>query len=374
MGSSAMGGPRKSTLGDRMRIARQSMGWSTRTAAAGLRPEVSISHASLANYEKGATSPPVEVLSCLAALYGHPMKWFLEEGPVLAGIRYRNAKSKVGVRDRQRFAGEAQKWLDAYVAVETYLEQPLRPDLEFEVGPGEPPAEAAARLRAKLGLSEDDPVPSVVDVLERLGVRVIEQDTDLAIDGLAARLGDEDVVVLNRSVSNDRARMNAGHELGHVVRGDCGPGTEDRRDEKAAFELASHLLLTSQMLRAAFMHKSMVRLLKFKERFGISLAAMVYRAQDEDIISSTEARRLWIELGRRGWRKREPGRVRPDRAIRFETLLDGARVERDLSLSTFAKVAGVRPDELRRRLALAMGLEVDDDDDPPEGHTLRLVR
>lgn len=363
------------TVGDRMRMARQALGWSTRKAAAQIRPGIVISHATLANYEKGATSPPVEVLAGLAALYDRPVGWFLARGPMLSGVRYRNAKSKVGVRDTRCFEGEAQRWLDAYIAIERYLSEPLKCDLDFEAALDEPPARTASRLRRELDLDEDDPVPSVIEVLERLGVRVMEQDTDLAIDGLAGTLGDEQVVILNRAVSNDRSRMNAGHELGHVVRRDCARAQHDRKDEKAAFEFASYLLLTSKMLQAAFKHKSMVRLVEFKERFGISLAAMVYRAQHEGVIDPTLARRLWIKFGKRGWRKTEPGRVRADRAIRFETLLDSAMVERKIAIRTLADIAGVRPQEVRRRLALAMGFDIHrEEDDPPEGHTLRLVR
>ena len=84
-----------------------------------------------------------------------------------------------------------------------------------------------------------------------------------------------------------------------------------------------------------------------------------------------------MEFGKRGWRKHEPGRIRADRANRFETLLDGAIVEREYTLGTLAEVAGVREDELRHRLALAMGFIDDDaDDEEPAAarHRLRLIR
>jgi Zn-dependent peptidase ImmA (M78 family) len=103
----------------------------------------------------------------------------------------------------------------------------------------------------------------------------------------------------------------------------------------------------------------MVRLVQFKERFGISLAAMVYRAEKLGFIPKPTAKMLWIEFARRGWKTNEPGSVRPDRATRFEQLIDEALVSRKLSLKELADLAGVRPEAIRERLNYAMGLESD---------------
>ncbi|MBX3322454.1 MAG: hypothetical protein KF757_05635 [Phycisphaeraceae bacterium] len=72
-----------------------------------------------------------------------------------------------------------------------------------EVGPEESPRETAARLRKALGLEDDAPVMSVIDILEQSGVRTLKMDTDLAIDGTAAALGEEHVVVLSHESSAD---------------------------------------------------------------------------------------------------------------------------------------------------------------------------
>lgn len=364
------------TLGERLKRARTGKGWSTRAVAEMLSPRITVSHATIANYEKNATRPPIDVMMAFARIYERPMNWFLGQGAALAGVRYRNLKSKVGVKDRHRFEGECQRWFDAYIAIESHLGDALEADLEFEVRPDEAPAKAASRLRSLLNLDEDDRVPSVCDVLQRLGCRVMEIETDLAIDGLAARLGDEDVVMLNCSVSNDRARMDAAHELAHVVSGDCRDGEESKEEEKAAFEFASHFLLTSTMLREAFKRKSVVELFRFKSRFGISAAAMLYRAQAERLIKESQAKMLWIEFAKRGWKAREPGQVWPDRATRFEAIIDEAIVGGKATLGTLAEVAGVREDELRRRLALATGADDYDasmEDHPAERQGLRIV-
>ena len=158
--------------------------------------------------------------------------------------------------------------------------------------------EALSRaLRRDLGLNEEQPVSSVVELLERFGIRVLENRTELRIDGLAAKYDSDYIVVLNPAVSNDRTRLNAAHELAHILYRDCDSEEEgDKATEQRAFEFASHLLLPNSQLKRAFEGQSMVRLIQFKERFGISLAAMIYRAEKLSFITKPTAKWLWIAI------------------------------------------------------------------------------
>lgn len=332
---------------------------STRAVADKLAKRFPISHATIANYESGRSSPPIEVLAAIAELYDRPISWFLDRGKSLTGVRYRNLKSRVKQRDLHRFEAEVQRWVDAYVAVEKRLKKPLtaelaKPRLSKTAGSDD----LSREVRRSLQVSEDDPIPSVVEVLEKFGVRVLEQPTEIRVDGLAAKYDNEYVVVLNPTVSNDRGRLNAAHELAHVLLGDCDREREEtKKEEQEAFEFASHFLLPNNQLKKAFLGKSMVRLVQFKERFGISLAAMVYRASKLGFITKPEAKWLWIEFARRGWKSNEPGFVRPDRATRFEQLIDELLVSGKMSLKEVADLASVRPDAIRERLDIAMGIQ-----------------
>ena len=49
----------------------------------------------------------------------------------------------------------------------------------------------------------------------------MEIHSEARIDAFAALLDREKVVVLNAGLSNDRIRLNAGHELGHHLYNDC---------------------------------------------------------------------------------------------------------------------------------------------------------
>ncbi len=367
------------TLAKRLFRARKTLGISTRAAAELAGPRLQLSHATIANYEKGRSTPPANVLAALASVYGRPIGWFLDEGETLSGIRYRNLTSKVRIGERQRYEACAEKWLEAYIRLETHLDLPLEARSKLPSTGDLSESDAAESIRSAMKLDDKEPVPSVTNAMERFGIRVVELPTESRIDGLAARYGEEFVVVLNPDTSNDRARMNAAHETIHVAEGDCEKGDgPNKEQEQRAFNVASRVLLPECQLKEAFRGKSLVRLVSYKERFGISLAAMIYRAQHTDILSASEARWLWMEFSRRGWRRKEPGYVRPDRAIRFEEMLDSAILERRIKgFSEAETILGVAADELRERLKMAMGIkgsreqEEGDDDSPP---TIRLVR
>lgn len=375
---------RLSSLPEKLKQARLATGMSTRSVAERLQGRHQVSHTTLSNYEAGRSQPTMTTLAALADVYQRPMTWFMRNGPMFSGIRYRNLKSRVRVSERHQFEAKAHKWCDAYRAIETWLHEPLGgkvPDLGLDDDVSG--AEAARRFRDHLELDESDPIQSVIELLHRAGVRTLELTTDLKIDGMAAMLGEEHIVVLNPTVTNDRSRLNAAHELGHVLFDDCRrhPDREHEPSDKRAFEFASHLLLPDVMLEKALEGRSMVRLKRFKEMFGISLAAMIYRASAQRLIPERLAKQLWIEFAKRGWKgPNEPGHVRADPATRFEELLDRAIQGGELDWQQAADLTGVREDELRRRRELALGAVVDEprptsaSSERREGPDLRLVQ
>lgn len=364
-------------LGQRLRIARLAVNLSTREVVSRLPGTVAVSHATLANYECGKTQPKLDTLAALAEMYHRPMSWFISPGPQLSGVCYRNLVSRFGVREQERFEAEVHKRVEAYIRLEERLSARRRPRFGELPGPATNPQQLAEWVRKQSSLDKEQPVPSVIDLLDRFGVFALELVAPVAVDGLAAMYGHNHVVVLNSTVSSDRARMNAAHELGHILYQDCAIPAEKRShrsQEERAMAFASHLLIPSSVLRTAFKGRSMVRLVSYKERYGVSLAAMIYRAEREDIIPNSLAKTLWVEFSKRGWRRHEPGSVRPDRATRFEQLLDGAIVRRKITWKEAAEITGVRVEELKLCVQQAIGFTDEYPDDSGDSELLRLVR
>ena len=314
-----------------------------------------VSHATVANYENGTSFPGMATVRALATLYDRPIEWFLSMGPVLDGTRYRSLKS-VRAADKQAFEGTAAAWVQVYVELENTLDDRLRAK-HCSVETGDSGAAAAGRVRAAQKL-DDNPVPSVVEVLEDYGIRVIQVHSDARIDGIAAMYGDLRIVALNDTLANDRFRFNAAHELGHHLFDDCGPGEVGDDEDPRAHDFASHLLMPDRVLRQAFESQSMVRLVQFKERYGISLAAMIYRARHSRpaLLDQALYERLWREFGKLGWRRQEPGYVRPDRPTRLEQLIETAAESRRLmSYGDVARIGGLPEAAVRAAVARAKG-------------------
>lgn len=360
-------------LAGRLRAARETAGLSTRSVARRIQElGVKASHTTVSNCELGKTLPSMSLLRAIAHIYERSPSWLLGQGPLLEGLRYRCLKS-VRVSDKKRFEGQALGWLQAYLHVERALcRERTKPS--FHVRGDESGKEVAQRIRGKFNLGSF-PIPSVIRISENFGIRVIHVDSEARIDGFAARLGDVSVAALNSRLSNDRIRLNAAHELAHHLYQDCVRRDEMSEDmiEQRAFECASHLLIPDEQLEAAFELKSMVRLVQYKERFGISLAAMIYRARESQLIPSRLYERLWRDFSRLGWRKVEPGYVSPDRPVRMEAFFDAAVREKKLTLAEIAQVAGVDEYQVRQRILHAMGGGIEDTEQRSSPSTLTLA-
>ena len=360
-------------IGSRLREARSTTGLSTRSVALRLQQAGhAITHATLSNYETGKTVPPLAILGALALVYERSREWFYASGPSLTGVRYRALKA-VRVADKRGFEGEALGWLSAYLAIETLVSDPPKAPANFTIKPTESGASVAKRIRDFYRLGSY-PLPSAVRLAENFGIYVIQLASAARIDGFAAMLGSVPVVVVNSSLSNDRIRINVAHELAHHLFSDCvvGATLTEAEIEKRAMECGSHLLIPDEALVDAFALKSMVRLVQYKERYGVSLAAMIYRAKPAKLLTEREYQHLWIEFGRLGWRKDEPGYVPPDRPVRMEALFDAAVRENKTTFAEVATLAGVDERVVRQRVMSALGGTTETADGRRELNPMRI--
>jgi len=339
-------------LARRLREARRETGLSTRAVAEKMPRKVAISHATLASYENGTTMPPIDVLAALTAIYKRPINWFLDSRGALHDFRYRNLQARIGLNEQRQYAAMAGKWAEAYFSLERHLKhsRESRSVVDFH---GLSAIELAESVRKQsLNLDERQSVENTVCALESFSAWTLELRASFGVDGAAATLNNEVVVFINPDVANERVRMNAAHELAYLLFDTVGfsKGMTETEVEKHGYDFACTLLMPDSQLRAAFEGKSFLRLIQYKERFGISLAAMIHRAEKLRVINTTASRWLWSEMGRRGWRRNEPGYVWRDRAIGFEMMLESAIQTKQLTWCDAERITGIREEELQKRL------------------------
>lgn len=347
----------ESCLGRRLRAAREALGLSTRDVPVALLSNgLKVTHATISNYERGTTVPGAEFLQAFSQLTNRSIEWLQGAGHELAGVRYRCLKA-TREGEKREYEGAALRWFEVYFHVEKLLKSPLRlqkQHLGFKVSVDESGADVARRVRDDMKLDKY-PLPSTARLLEDFGVHVLSLGTKSRIDGLAARAESSRVVVLNPFVAADRMRLNALHELAHHLFEDCIQDGHLRSDEieDRAFDFAVAVLIPDFMLKEAMEAKSIVRLVQFKERYGISLAAMFYRARQKHYISPSTYRRVMIEFSKHGLRKQEPGEVLPDRPLRMEYLIDKAVFIGATTYDQLAGVSGLSVEDIEARVFAA---------------------
>ena len=126
-------------IGQRLRLARQGACLSTRQVQDLLNiHNISISHATIGNYERGITKPSEDILTTLAKIYERDLEWIRGTGLTLEPIRYRALRS-VSVSEKNHFKSQAESWLNLYLYVETILDNKLKRNVQsgFVIKSGE---------------------------------------------------------------------------------------------------------------------------------------------------------------------------------------------------------------------------------------------
>lgn len=138
--------------------------------------------------------------------------------------------------------------------------------------------------------------------------------TEDGIDAFSWPGLDRPVIILG--VDKDdraRSRFDAAHELGHVVMHRDDPRPADKDLERQAHRFATSFLLPSDRLEQEWRpgRLNWRDLMTLKRRWQMSLAALLYRARQDELLTPTAYESAVKYISRAGWRKREPGDLGP---------------------------------------------------------------
>lgn len=176
--------------------------------------------------------------------------------------------------------------------------------------------ELAVQTRAVLKLEPLDPIRNLSRAMERAGIAVAPLvaagDPDELMhghDGVSwARPEAEHLLVgYVPGKPGDRERLSKAHELGHIVLHTHRPWVLEKIKEREAFRFAGALLVPAEAMKSTVSNSlSLNGFVALKAEWGVSIAALITRAKDLDLISDSRAKSLWIQLSSKGWRKQEP--------------------------------------------------------------------
>lgn len=333
----------------RIRLARELRGMTQRAVVEAM--DGAVSAPAVSQIESGKIRPSDATVEALAAALEVPPGFFSAQWPDPDGVHtfFRDLRS-TSVRERRRAAAQTVL-LSNFVAA---LGQHVRmPEVDVPLVPmfaeaaREEIERAAAETRRAWGL-QDGPVAHVVRELERHGIPVARLTMGHhTVDAFSTWTATRPLVLLADDKSDNyvRSRFDAAHELGHLVmHRDSMPGTKEV--ERQAHDFAASFLLPEPAARELLPERldpaGWARLAELKRTWGLSMAALLYRARALRVLSADSYQSAVRYMSARGWQKQEPGDREmgaPEAPLLLERAVRRASIELGLSIEDLVESA-----------------------------------
>ncbi len=302
--------------GSRLKLARIYCGMTTDE----LGGKVGISRQGISQFENGKNDPSLSTLISLASILHFPVSFFTKDdvnrGVDNVGSTYFRKLLTTSKKYQQEQIAKMKFVARIYSFLNQYVEFPhinlpnLAPDVDPEL--------AAKSLRDfwKLG---NTPVTNIIRVMENNGIVVTSFETSTDdVDAYSHKLNDLFIVVLskNKQVAA-RTNFDAAHELGHILLHnwyedlDSLSREEFKSRESEANAFASAFLLPEEAFRFDFERfgqrgRGLERFVAMKQKWHVSIEALLYRARELDLITTTQYQSLYRLLHKKGWYHNEP--------------------------------------------------------------------
>lgn len=276
----------------------------------------------ISKYEVGKMMPSSAVLVALGKALDVSLDFLMSpQIEALEGLEFRKL-SKAPVRDLAVAETMLIDNLERHLAVEDILGMSANvdwvEDLRYDSVANEVEIDTKAdELRAawSLGL---DPIPSMCELLENEGIKVVVEDLPERINGLACHVlrGGKPVaeaVVVSDRVNVERRRFTLAHELAHrIIRS---TGNPEITLEKAMNRFAGAFLVPRQhLLEEAGGNRRRItyyEIIRLKHTYGVSAATMLMRLGQVGILAPAIIQQAFATYAR-SWRKTEPQPIPSD--------------------------------------------------------------
>jgi len=298
---------------ERLREARMARGLTITELA----KKIGVTRQAVSQYELGHRTPNGEIIRKIYDILEFPYAFYTN--PVKTDINnnvlYRSlVNTKRQIRDMMdiRF-----KWLKKiYLYLENYIEFPEvnLPNIDQEDNYSEQKIENLAKeLRDFWGIGLG-PIKNLTRLLEKNGFIISRSaiNKDIGIDACSEwHLKRPFVYLLSNKDSAVRSRFDLAHELGHIIlhtETDIQSlnKSELKKVEKEAYRFASAFLLPEDSFPNEVLTTSLEHLISLKERWLVSIAAIVYRCDELKIFSKDQTLYIRKKLSRKRMRKSEP--------------------------------------------------------------------
>ncbi|WEK35649.1 MAG: XRE family transcriptional regulator [Candidatus Pseudobacter hemicellulosilyticus] len=343
---------------ERLKAARKMKGYSLQDLVNAMKEPVS--KQALSKYEAGNMKPDSKVLRNLCNALGQPVDYFLRTSSIeLGGIEFRK-QSSLPEKEQTKIKYLTIEFLERYLELEEImgidncLSNPIG---NLKIKNEQDVERAAEKLREAWNWGYE-PISNIVELLEEKGVKVFQLDAHDAFLGLSCKVNDQvSVIVMNNNekISIVRKRFTILHELAHLLL-DLSDATPLQKEHYCNV-FAGAMLMPESIFKKAFggFRKRIVwpEFILIKEEYGISIAAILYRAKILKLISMNYFKEMMMDYNRIGYQNGEPGQfLGSEQSKRFLQLVLRAYSEDLISSSKAAVLNGQKMFEFRDMLYL----------------------
>lgn len=294
-----------STINSEMiKLAREARGLSQGE----LCEELKVAQGTVSKLENKMMECSDELVEKISSVLKYPVSFFKRTDPVFpSSIMYYRRKISVGKKVLNK--SEARMNI-IRMGVEKLLEQVEIPEAElpkWDVEKLGTPQMAAQFLRERWRLPKGN-IDNLTKLVEKNGIVVFHFDFETdKLEGLSffTEKG-QPIIFVNRQLPGDRLRLTIAHELGHLIM-HIGHMIDLERDiEKEAFAFATEFLVPLQEFRVNARTIDLKFLASQKIYWKVSMASLVYKARENNLITENQAKYLFAQFSTLGYRKSEP--------------------------------------------------------------------
>lgn len=318
--------------------------------------KMNISATAVNKYEKGIIIPDSKRIIEFADIYDVKTSQILKtyENPTMRFTSFRKSKS---------LSGKKLELLESVISenISKYLEVIKMNSInnnfdkikEYNCTNLEDAELAAASFRDFIGISKIQPLSDLTNILENLGIVIINiEDENGNFNDFASLSEIVDnipfIVLLGNIKDGARQRFTIAHELGHLV---LKSKNNELDEEKLCNRFASSLLMPKE---AVYNELGIIRnsisifeLKAFKEEYKVSYSATIYRLKELNIISEYLYKKLNVYL-RKNINKGEINPITPEVSNLFKKLVYKLESNDIISTTRACELLGVTTYEFKR--------------------------
>ena len=285
-------------------LAREARGFNQNELADRIR----MSATNLSKIERGDIGISSDTLEAISETTSFPKQFFQQPGDIVPehlGFRKRKVVAQKLIAPVNAYANIAKRHVE-FLKAGLDIESPKLP--AYKVTTIQTPSDIATKVRTEWNLP-DGPIESVTDTLERQGIVIIKRDFGTErIDSRSISAGDtHPIICINETLLGDRLRFTLAYELAQLImhRFDDLPIDRDISHEANAF--ASEFLMPKKDILKDFpMNITVPLLAQLKKKWGVSMIALLYRADDLGLVTPNQKRYLLQQFNQLQIRRREP--------------------------------------------------------------------